>query len=390
MKQFIKCLWLLLSVTLSAQAQTFTIKGKVTSNDSPKKIYLKYQKETSGGESIEFLDSAVVKDGLFILEGKLSDPHVARIWYDQTGKKVVSMSEFADIYLIPGTICINSSKSMNDAEIIGPPPVMDLERLKKMIKLNENAQKISLRKINKRFREVSDPSHSIDQKQRDSIKAVLELEYNATIDTFSKRNTLSLYEFAKNNPNSQVSILALERAGKENYVLESKIFGTFSAAVKKSKAGKEFAAHLFNWKAVDIGNTAPNFSQREPDGTLVSLSDYKGKYVLIDFWASWCMPCRSENPNLVKLYNKYHSKGLEILGVSLDQYKANWIAAVKEDGLVWKQVSDLKYWKNSVAELYDVKSIPMNFLIDKEGKIIAANLRGEDVEAKIADIFKNK
>jgi peroxiredoxin len=136
-----------------------------------------------------------------------------------------------------------------------------------------------------------------------------------------------------------------------------------------------------------VGQPAPDFSQAQADGTPFSLSSLKGKLVLIDFWASWCGPCRRENPNVVAVYNKYHDKGFEILGVSLDDNRDAWLKAIEDDGLVWNHVSDLKGWGNVVAEQYGVKSIPHTVLVGTDGVIIAKNLRGEALEAKIAEVL---
>ncbi|MES2809852.1 MAG: TlpA disulfide reductase family protein, partial [Bacteroidota bacterium] len=142
-------------------------------------------------------------------------------------------------------------------------------------------------------------------------------------------------------------------------------------------------------KVTAIGALAPDFTQPDADGKLIKLSSFKGKYVLIDFWASWCGPCRAENPNVVKAYQKYKSKNFTILGVSLDRPndKEGWLNAVKKDGLEWTQVSDLKYWSNAAAALYYVQSIPANFLLDPNGKIIAKNLRGTDLDDKLAEVL---
>jgi peroxiredoxin len=141
-------------------------------------------------------------------------------------------------------------------------------------------------------------------------------------------------------------------------------------------------------RGTTVGYTANNFSQTSTDGKKVSLSDFKGKYVLIDFWASWCRPCRMENPNVVAAYNRFKSKGFTVLGVSMDSNRDPWLAAIQQDNLTWTHVSDLKGWGNEVGKLYGVTGIPQNYLIDREGKIVAKDLRGPALDEKLAEILK--
>ncbi|MEM9327870.1 MAG: TlpA disulfide reductase family protein [Bacteroidota bacterium] len=140
-------------------------------------------------------------------------------------------------------------------------------------------------------------------------------------------------------------------------------------------------------KRVSVGSDAPDISLPSPDGDVVSLSSLRGNYVLIDFWAAWCRPCRQENPNVVRLYNKYSQQNFEILGVSLDRTKEAWVKAIADDGLTWKHISDLKYFNSEAAKTYQVNAIPATYLIDPDGKIIAKGLRGETLRSKLEEIF---
>lgn len=157
---------------------------------------------------------------------------------------------------------------------------------------------------------------------------------------------------------------------------------------KAPDAAANVKAELDKAKAFMVGGVAPDFTQKTPEGEDMNLSDLRGKVVLVDFWASWCGPCRRENPNVVRMYEMYKEKGFDIIGVSLDRDKGKWLGAIEKDGLNWHHVSDLKGWKNEVANLYGVRSIPHTILLDKEGRIIARNLRGPMLEEKLKSIFE--
>jgi peroxiredoxin len=185
-------------------------------------------------------------------------------------------------------------------------------------------------------------------------------------------------------------------------VPQDTVFAMLSRTKKKwpnntsvKEVAKQFDAFAQNQQqgpamqqGLPVGEMAPDITMDDPDGKSFSLSNLRGKYVLVDFWASWCGPCRAENPNVVNAYQRYKNKNFTILGVSLDQTKDNWLKAIKDDKLEWKQISDLKFWESAAVPLYKIQGIPYNVLIDPQGKIIASELRGPALEAKLAEVLK--
>jgi peroxiredoxin len=196
-------------------------------------------------------------------------------------------------------------------------------------------------------------------------------------------------KFVSSRRDSYVSpfVLFVTSQLNDNPALLEQRYNMLDENIKNSRIGKSLAEFIAYNKIGAVGSNAMDFTQNDVNGNPIALSSFKGKYVLVDFWASWCRPCRAENPNVVKAYNKFKDKNFTILSVSLDQDKDSWTKAIEKDGLKWNHVSDLKYWSNAVAVQYHIQSIPQNFLIDPNGKIVAKDLRGADLERKLCELL---
>jgi thiol-disulfide isomerase/thioredoxin len=228
-------------------------------------------------------------------------------------------------------------------------------------------------------------SHKMDSKRMDSLSKVFEVPYyeivNAENDRISKK--------IKDNSGSYASIMAIQALDPDKY---SDTYQALDAGLSSKFPGdqnvKMFHNMVSKMLATKIGEEAPEIILPSPEGQDMALSSLRGKVVLIDFWASWCGPCRKEMPNVVKAYKKYKNKGFEIFGVSLDQDRDRWLEAIAKDGMTWPQVSDLKYWGSDVVKQYNIQGIPFTVLLDRNGKIIAKNLRGEALDQKLASVLK--
>ena len=214
---------------------------------------------------------------------------------------------------------------------------------------------------------------------------------NPVYDSAASAGALIATEnFVKENPNSYISPLAAIRYSQlsENPAENERIYNLLSPQLKSTSMGMYLSQTITESKRNAIGTELPDFTQNDTTGKPVSLSSLRGKYVLIDFWASWCRPCRQENPNVVANFQRFKDKNFTVLGVSLDKAKQAWIEAINMDGLTWSHISDLQGWSNSVAQQFQIQSIPQNFLIGPDGKIIAKNLRGPALERKLAQLLQ--
>jgi len=356
----------------------FTLKGKIGKLNSPAKIYLSYW---MGGQ--EHLDSTSLSNGNFTLKGPVNGPSAARLALDYSGNGFNSAARAGHLlylYVEKGSIKLQSPDSLQNSVVTSP---INLEYQSYLKHIGGLVQDIAAR-MNAKFAAATPEQH-----QDTAFTSSLNREFRSLLNERSQ----SQQQFAKEHPESFFSIVALSESVSSHIDVNliEPLFLAINEEYRNTDDGKAFAKRLNAAKMIGTGKKALDFTQNDTEGKPVNLSDFRGKYLLLDFWASWCGPCRMENPNLVKAYAKYNDKGFEILGVSLDKKdgKEDWLKAIKNDKLTWTNVSDLNYWNNEVSLLYGVRAVPQNYLIDPEGVIVAQNLRGEDLDKFLEELFSN-
>jgi len=380
MKKIVLMLMAAIPVYVFAQTapDNFTLKCKIGTITTPAKIFLGYQ---VGGKNI--IDSSAIINGECSFHGHLNSPVSATIVVDAKGlglTKIPRGSDLLNFYIETGNLVLTTPDSLSKATVTGSK-VNDDEKLLMAVLKPSNLAKMAV------LKEADTAADAI--KISPNFQDYIQGKYGRAL----KEEEDAMYKFIADHPKSFMSLAALgtldNRSGADPFEIE-KVFNTLSPEIRGTEGGISLKQTIDIAKTTAVGSIAPDFTQADTTGKPFTLSSLRGKYVLIDFWASWCGPCRQENPNVVQAYNHYKDKNFTILGVSLDREdgKAAWLKAIKDDGLPWNQVSDLKYWANGAAILYKVSSIPQNYLLDPNGKIIAKGLRGAELDAKLAEIFK--
>jgi len=312
-------------------------------------------------------DTVKVVDGHFEFKGSVTEPVPAMIFTPTFQVKI-------DLYVDNASITITGdADSAYSYKVSGNAAVNEFEAFNQAVIANRRAT-IAL------YNEAYNKKTAGDSIAAARIQQQADSQYR-----FERSIRLN---FIKTHPASYVSARELLQMTDNAFLAESrKLFSALDEKVQQSAQGKEVAKRIALLSTIETGRQALDFTQQSLEGRSVQLSSFRGKYVLLEFWASWCGPCRGENPNLRKQYQLYKGKGLEIIGVSLDHDKQAWKQAIEKDQLPWIHVSDLKGWKNEVATSYGIMAVPANFLIDPSGRIVAQNLRGEALNKKLEEIL---
>ena len=384
MKRILTIVMLGLLITSCKQEKRtdYVINGNAEDVYNGIRVYLK-EADGNGKEIVK--DTAIVMNGKFTMKGVVTEPNIHSITVDGTPGKVVFMLENSEI-----DIDINK-KILAESKVTGSDSNDDFLAFQNGMK-DIRTQGMEL------MRKHDELNIQEGTKASDS--------FTNALNELREKLTNHPIKFAKENNDSHFSldIIRMEISRPNADVVKyMEVYDNLSPRLKTSEKAKEIKEQLDElYKEyervahLEVGNPAPNFKAPTPDGDMVSLDDLRGKVTIIDFWAAWCGPCRRENPNVVRIYEKYHEKGLEIIGVSLDGQsrqpnpKKAWLEAIESDKLTWNHVSNLKYFNDPVAKLYNIQAIPATYILDSKGTIVAKNLRGKALEDKIQELLEEQ
>lgn len=377
---------LLLSATVilfSCSKDKYTISGTAKGVENGKTIILESQDPNGMGLAI---DTVKVENGKFEIKGKAIEPAFHTLQVEGIQGKIPFILENGNIEIIVNKDTIQKSKisgTYNNDEYVKFDEEIKVIQKKLMDFQTQNMQAMTTAQQNKDTAVINNLMKGYSKIQEE-VGANSKAKYNS---------------YAETHPKSFISALILKGMLNDPSVDLKKaeaMYNGLDESLKNTKPGKEIKAKLTEMKTPSVGATAPavgdakwtsDFSAPNPQGKIISLKESLGKVTIVDFWASWCGPCRKENPNVVALYSELHSKGLNIIGVSLDKDADKWKEAIAKDKLIWNQVSNLKFWDEPIAAQYKVEAIPATFILDASGKIVARDLRGAELRAKVLELL---
>ena len=360
------CLLAGIGTTQAQVKKMISISGEIANHGTYSQVFL----DTLGPqEGINVASAPIAADGSFTIKTLVLKPDIYKLRLEE--------NNFIFMVISPGekiTFQAAGPKLDFSAKISGSPQTADLYST--MIAISPYNQRID--SLNEQYKAV------VNTPKQDSVVPLI-------ITAMGNAENARKAEIASRIRKNPASLAWLFLMDKFDITADFEIMDILDRGLYKAYPRNIYVGQLHKQvseeRRLGIGQEAPEISLSNPDGKTVSLSSLRGNIVLIDFWASWCGPCRKENPNVVKLYEKYHAKGFEIFSVSLDKTREAWIKAIADDHLTWTHVSDLGYWKSAPAILYGVSSIPFTLLLDRNGKIIAKKLRGESLEQKLAELL---
>jgi len=378
---------LLVSLTIllfscgKAKDGEFYLKGTAKGIENGKLVILQTIDES--GMNAVSLDTVKIQNGQFEITGKITEPTIYTLLIPSNSGAVPFIAEHGDISVEVYKDSVQTSK------VSGTYNNDEFYKFNNDIK---NVQK-SIQKEMQGFQEKNKKRIESAQSSKDTVALnKLTKEFRG----IQKKYPDFFINYAEKNTKSFISVYIIDgmfRSPDVDLKKVEKMYNSLEEDIKKTKPGKKVKAKIDELKGVKtpevvaVGKKAPNFSAKSPEGNKVSLNENLGKVTIIDFWASWCGPCRKENPNVVALYNEFHDKGLNIVGVSLDKDLAKWKDAIAKDKITWVQMSNLKEWSEPIAKTYKVESIPATFILDSNGTIVAKDLRGEELKSKVKELL---